>query len=133
VAGDPPLREPADLAHQVLLHDDALDLVAGGNAWQKWLEAAGVDDVVDGSRGPHLSSNILSLEAASQKLGVALALRPLVDADIASARLVEPFAIEVKPQAAYYLVCAEVIADRPAVAAFRKWLLEKAGAERPRR
>ena len=126
VAGDPPLREPADLAHQVLLHDDALDLVAGGNAWQKWLEAAGVDDVVDASRGPHLSSNILSLEAASQKLGVALALRPLVDADIASARLVAPFAIEVKPRSAYYLVCAEVIADRPAVAAFRAWLLEKA-------
>jgi LysR family transcriptional regulator, glycine cleavage system transcriptional activator len=127
VKGPPPLREPADLAHQVLLHDDALDLVAGGNAWQKWLEAAGVADVVDASRGPRLSSNILSLEAASQKLGVALALRPLVDADIASSRLVEPFAIEVKPQSAYYLVCPEVIADRPAVAAFRAWLVEKAG------
>ena len=123
----PPLREPADLARHVLLHDDALDLVAGGNAWQKWLEAAGVAERVDGSRGPRLSSNILALEAASQKLGVALALRPLVDADIASNRLVEPFAIEVKPQAAYFLVCPEVIADRPAVAAFRKWLLEKVG------
>jgi LysR family glycine cleavage system transcriptional activator len=133
VKGQPPLREPADLARHVLLHDDALDRVAHGNAWQKWLEAAGVADKVDGSRGPHLSSNMLSLEAASQKLGVALALRPLVDADIASKRLVEPFAIEVKPQSAYFLVCAEVIADRPAVAAFRKWLLEKAGAEGDRR
>jgi LysR family transcriptional regulator, glycine cleavage system transcriptional activator len=133
VKGPPPLSEPADLARHVLLHDDALDLVAGGNAWQKWLEAAGVADKVDGSRGPRLSSNILALEAASQKLGVALALRPLVDADIASARLVEPFAIEVKPQSAYYLVCPEVIADRPAVAAFRKWLVEKAGEERVRR
>src|SRR5262245_10329331 len=122
-----PLHEPADLARHVLLHDDALDRVAHGNAWQKWLEAAGVADKVDGSRGPRLSSNMLSLEAASQKLGVALALRPLVDADIASARLVEPFPIDVKPQSAYYLVCPEVIAERPAVAAFRKWLLEKAG------
>jgi LysR family transcriptional regulator, glycine cleavage system transcriptional activator len=117
---------PADLARHVLLHDDAMDLVAHGNAWQKWLEAAGVDDVVDGSRGPHFSSNILSLEAASQKLGVALALRPLVDADIASHRLVAPFKVEVKPQSAYFLVCPEVIADRPAVVAFRKWLLEQA-------
>jgi LysR family glycine cleavage system transcriptional activator len=32
----------------------------------------------------------------------------------------------VKPGSAYYLVCPEVIADRPAVAAFRKWLLEQA-------
>ena len=129
VKGEPPLREPADLAWHVLLHDDAMDLVAGGNAWQKWLEAAGVSDRVDGSRGPHFSSNILSLEAASQKLGVALALRPLVDADIASGRLVEPFKMEVKPQSAYFLVCPEVIADRPAVAAFREWLLEQARAE----
>ena len=124
VKGEPGLRTPADLAHHTLLHDDAMEIVAGGNAWQKWLQTAGVGDEVDASRGPRFSSNILSLEAASQNLGVALALRPLVDADIASGRLCEPFeAFEVKPQSAYYLVCPEVIADRPAVAAFRKWLL----------
>ncbi len=116
-------EDPAELAHHTLLHDDAMDLVAHGNAWQKWLEAAGVENRVDGSRGPHFSSNILSLEAASQKLGVALALRPLVDADIASHRLVAPFKVELRPRSAYYLVCPEVIADRPPVAAFRKWLL----------
>ena len=120
------LKKPEDLANHLLLHDDAMNLVAGGDAWRKWLEAAGVADRVDGSRGPHFSSNILSLEAASQKLGVALALRPLVDADIASGRLVAPFAIELKPQSAYYLVCPEVIAGRPAVTAFREWLLAQA-------
>jgi LysR family transcriptional regulator, glycine cleavage system transcriptional activator len=124
VKGEPGLKTPTDLAHHTLLHDDAMEIVAGGNAWQKWLHTAGVTDEVDASRGPHFSSNILSLEAASQNLGVALALRPLVDADIASGRLCEPFeAFEVKPQSAYYLVCPEVIADRPPVAAFRKWLL----------
>jgi len=123
IDGEPPLRQPADLARHVLLHDDAMEIVAHGDAWQKWLEAAHVADRVDGSRGPRFSSNILSLEAASQKLGVALALRPLVDADIASERLCAPFDIEMKPQSAYYLVCPEVIADRPAVAAFRKWLM----------
>ena len=124
VKGEPGLHKPADLARHTLLHDDAMEIVAGGNAWQKWLQTAGVADEVDASRGPHFSSNILSLEAASQNLGIALALRPLVDADIASGRLCEPFeAFRVKPQSAYYLVCPEVIADRPAVAAFRKWLL----------
>ena len=125
VKGNPPLREPADLAHHVLLHDDAMELVAGGNAWQRWLENAGVGERVDASRGPRFSSNILSLEAASQKLGVALALKPLVDADLASNRLCAPFEAEMRPQSAYYLVCPEVIAERPAVAAFRKWLLEQ--------
>ncbi|HWM44680.1 MAG TPA: transcriptional regulator GcvA [Burkholderiales bacterium] len=117
------LKRPEDLAGHTLLHDDALDIVAGGDAWRKWLEAAGVADKVDANRGPRFSTNMLSLEAASQKLGVALALRPLVDDDIASGRLCAPFDIEVKPQSAYYLVCPEVIADRPAVVAFRKWLL----------
>jgi LysR family glycine cleavage system transcriptional activator len=123
---EPGLRLPEDLKHHTLLHDDAMEIVAGGNAWRKWLQAAGVSERVDADRGPHFSSNILSLEAASQKLGVALALRPLVNADIASGRLAAPFDIEVKPGSAYYLVCPEVIADRPAVAAFRKWLLEQA-------
>ena len=122
------LKRPEDLARQVLLHDDAMNLVAHGNAWQKWLEAAGVGDRVDAAHGPHFSSNILSLEAASQKLGVALALRPLVNDDIASGRLVAPFTTEMKPIGSYYLVCPEVIADRPAVATFREWLLEKAGS-----
>jgi LysR family glycine cleavage system transcriptional activator len=117
------VKTPSDLAKHTLLHDDAMEIITGGNAWRKWLDAAGVADQVEADRGPHFSSNILSLEAASQKLGVALALRPLVDADIASDRLCAPFDIEVKPQSAYYLVCPEVIADRPAVVAFRKWLL----------
>jgi len=132
VKGSPPIREPADLASHTLLHDDAMDLVAHGHAWEKWLEVAGVADQVDGTHGPHFSSNILSLEAASQKLGVALALRPLVDADIASGRLCAPFKVELKPQSAYYLVCPEVIAERPAVAAFRKWLLQQAQEKRGR-
>ena len=125
VHGDHPLNEPADLAEHVLLHDDAMELVNGGNAWQRWLEAAGAADRVDASRGPHFSTNILSLEAASQKLGIALALRPLVDLDIASGRLCAPFKVETRPPSAYYLVCPEVIADRPAIAAFRAWLLEQ--------
>jgi LysR family transcriptional regulator, glycine cleavage system transcriptional activator len=130
VKGSPPIREPADLARQTLLHDDAMDLVAHGHAWQQWLEVAGVADKIDGTRGPHFSTNILSLEAASQKLGIALALRPLVNADLASGRLCAPFDIALKPRSAYYLVCPEVIAERPAVVAFRKWLLKQAEKEK---
>ena len=130
VKGSPPLREPADLARHTLLHDDAMDVVAHGHAWPKWLEVAGVADKVDGTRGPRFSTNMLSLEAASQKLGVALALRPLVDKDLDSGRLCAPFEVALRPQSAYYLVCPEVIADRPAVVAFRKWLLAQAQKER---
>src|SRR5260370_41326203 len=69
--GDPPLREPADLARHVLLHDDAMDLVAHGRAWQKWLETAGGPDRGDGTPRPHVSPNIPSLEAGSREPGCA--------------------------------------------------------------
>src|SRR5258705_6702336 len=58
--GDPPLDQPEDLAHHVLLHDDAMDLVAHGSAWQKWLEAAGGDGPVYCSPGAQFFSNIPS-------------------------------------------------------------------------
>ena len=125
VKGPPALAKPEDLAHHVLLHDDAMNLVAGGEAWRKWLQVAGVADKVDGGKGPHFSSNILSLEAASQRLGVALALKPLVDADLKSGRLVSPFPVALRPQGSYWLVCPEVIAERPAIRAFRAWLLQQ--------
>jgi LysR family glycine cleavage system transcriptional activator len=128
VKGPPRLEQPQDLARHVLLHDDAMNLVAGGNAWGNWLREAGAEGRVDGTHGPRFSSNILSLEAASQKLGIALALRPLVDQDLAAKRLVQPFPVEWKPEAAYFLVCPEVIAQRPAVAAFREWLLQQAAS-----
>ena len=50
----------------------------------------------------------------------------MVDADIASGRLVAPFKVALTPRSAYYLVCPEVISERPAVVAFRKWLVSQA-------
>jgi hypothetical protein len=42
---------------------------------------------------------------------------------------VAPFDIVVEQHYAYYLVTPEVIAGRPAVKAFRRWLLEEARTE----
>src|SRR5258706_4493746 len=108
---DPQLKSLEGFAGHVLLHDDAMDLVAGGDAWRKWLEAAHVADRGDGSRGPHFSSNILSLGAASQRLWVALPPKPLGDADLASRRLCAPFDIQVKPPGSDRLGCPSRIAD----------------------
>jgi hypothetical protein len=81
----------------MLLHDDD-EPVAHGNARQKWLDAAGVADRVDAAHGPHFSSNILPLEAASQKLGVALR-RGRWSTTTSRPRLVALFATEMKPSA----------------------------------
>jgi LysR family glycine cleavage system transcriptional activator len=55
----------------------------------------------------------------------------LAESDLNAARLVTPFALRVPLESAYYLVSSEESASRPAVAAFRKWLLAEAAKETP--
>jgi LysR family glycine cleavage system transcriptional activator len=130
--GKRPLRTPADLARHTLIHDDTIPDLRERPSWEEWLKAAGVEGV-DATRGPHFSDAGLALEAAMDGLGVALALKPLVSADVAAGRLAIPFPVAVPSRHAYYLVSSPAIAERPAVAAFRQWLLAEARADKTRR
>lgn len=127
------LRKPADLRHYTLLHDDTVPDGATRPTWEDWLANAGVEGV-DGAKGPHFSNASLSLGAAIDGMGVALALKPLLAAEIEAGRLAIPFDIAAPTRFSYFLVAAKGIADRPAVAAFREWLLAQArAASAPRR
>jgi len=123
-----PLVRPADLKHHLLLHDDTGDLYDGESFWEVWLKAAGVEDV-DVRRGPHFSHAVLAFEAATEGHGVVATMPVLAESDLHAVRLVTPFALRVPLASAYYLVCSVEAAKRPAVAAFRKWLLEEAARE----
>lgn len=128
----PPLREPADLRDQVLLHDDSIANERARPSWAEWLRLAGVSGV-DSSAGPHFSDSGLAFVAAVDGLGIALASKPLVADAIAQGRLVAPFDIVLEQQNAYYIVTPEAIANRPAVEALLHWLLDEAKAEESRR
>lgn len=123
-----PLLRPADLRHQLLLHDDTGDLYDGVSFWEVWLKAAGVEDV-DLGRGAHFSHAVLAFEAAIEGHGVVATMPLLAENDLNSARLVTPFALRVPLQSSYYLVSAESAAGRKDVAAFREWLLAEAAKE----
>ena len=125
---DHPLLRPADLRHQLLLHDDTGDVYDGVSFWEVWLKAAGVQGV-DVTRGPHFSHAVLAFEAAAEGHGVVATMPVLAEADLNAARLITPFALRVPLQSAYYLVCAESAVGRSGVAAFRKWLLAEAAKE----
>jgi len=124
----PPLREPADLAHHVLLHDecgcapclpDLLD-------WTRWLAAIGVT-TVDAQRGPRLSFSHMTLQAAAAGQGVALASSALLADDLSTGRLVKPFGdLAVRSPYAFFIVCPEVTADHEKVGMFRDWALAEA-------
>lgn len=122
-----PLRVPQDLAQHVLIHDETIDDAGRHPGWREWLAAAGVNGV-DSERGPRFSNAVLAVEAALDGQGVALALQPLVEADLAAGRLVAPFDMAVPSPFAYYLAMRKAVASRPPVVAFRDWLLQQTGA-----
>jgi LysR family glycine cleavage system transcriptional activator len=122
--GERPLREPADLAGQTLLH---VNLYA--DEWLEWLTAAGVPPSLAPSlaqRGLTFDLNLMALQAALDGLGVALGRTAFVEADIAAGRLVAPFDIRVPAKSAFYVVAPEATADSPKIALFRDWLVAAA-------
>jgi LysR family glycine cleavage system transcriptional activator len=123
-----PLAMPADLHRHVLIHDETIDAEEHLSGWAQWLSSAGAVGI-DAQRGPRFSNAVLAVEAALNGQGVALALRPLVAADIAAGRLIVPIDFAVPSPYAYYLVLPEAMTRRSSVAAFRSWLIDEAARE----
>lgn len=128
----PPLRKAADLRHYTLIHDDSSPGDEERPGWEEWLEIAGAKGI-DAQRGPRFSNASLVHEAAIDGVGVALALRPLVDNDIEEGRLVVPIERAVPTTFAYYLVTPEALVKHPAASTFRRWLLSHAEDQSRRR
>lgn len=118
--GNRPLRTPDDLVHHTLIHT-----MDGPEEWRLWLRAAGVDGV-DADRGLRLDNSELALKAAASGFGVAIGRVPMMNDDLESGQLVEPFDLALDYQCAYYFIAPEAIADQPMIEAFRSWLLVEA-------
>jgi LysR family glycine cleavage system transcriptional activator len=123
LAGERPLRRPADLAAHTLLH---VNLYV--DEWLLWLTAAGLPPSL-AQRGLTFDLNLMALQAALDGLGVALGRSAFVEADLAAGRLVAPFDIVVPATSSFYVVAPEATADSPKIALFRNWLV--AAASRP--
>lgn len=124
-----PLTVPADLKRHHLLHDESVMDLADRPTWTEWLQLAGVSGF-DTEAGTHFSDPGLVLSAAIDGLGVALASKPLVEAEVAAGRLAMPFDLVIRRPQAYFLVVPEAVADRTVVSAFRRWLVDEAAKVR---
>ncbi|GAA0769510.1 transcriptional regulator GcvA [Ideonella azotifigens] len=125
----PPLTEPADLCRATLIHDETLAGAGrGGEAggWLHWLAAAGVPHPVL-APGRRYSNSTLAIEAALAGVGVALAAQPMVAQHLAAGTLLAPFPRHtLRSPFTYALVARDGVAEPPAAAAFRAWLIAAA-------
>ncbi len=119
---DPPLREPRDLEHFTLLHDDSY------GDWRTWLLAAGVDNV-DATRGTIYHDAGMLLQAAVAGQGIAIARGVLAADYLKEGRLIRPFELSLPSDYAYYFVCPRGSVEDPKVKAFRDWLLSEAARD----
>lgn len=131
-----PLREPADLVHHVLLHDDPENsrYQAQYLQWDIWLQAMGLPDLKPAGsvRFSHYDQMI---QAAVRGEGVALGRLPLMSQQIEDGTLVAPFEKArgrgrgTVSTRAYFIVAPPAARGRPEVQHFMDWLLAEARAE----
>ena len=126
-AGPAPLRAPADLAHHTLIHADVGEARIG-TEWRLWLDGASVTGI-EPTGGLALHDPAMALQAALDGLGVAVGYTVLAAADLATGRLVAPFAAAVDHDFAYYIVYPKTAATPPNIAAFRDWLAAEAAGD----
>lgn len=119
LSGNACIEHPSDLARYTLLHD------RDRGRWRDWLRAFGVDAGLAG-RGPIFSDTSLAIDAAVAGQGVALARSALAALDLAAGRLLRPLPQAIAAPYAYWIVCPQSQSARPAIVAFRDWLLQQA-------
>lgn len=113
-------REPGTL--QAL---PRLGSVPSQGLWQTWGRLTGCDLRFDGCSQWFDSSHVM-YEAAALGLGVTIGVRPLVDAYLASGRLVAPLPWQARLPGAFHLAALPSLHREPAVRSFWRWLLAEA-------
>ncbi len=122
------LQQPADLAHETLIHDLSMDGHARFPSWDAWLRKAGVTERT-GKRGMKINNSAAVLQAAIEGQGIALARSVMAHDDVASGRLSRLFPkIKFASPLAYYVVYRVECASLPRLIAFRDWLFSQAKA-----
>jgi LysR family transcriptional regulator, glycine cleavage system transcriptional activator len=112
------LREPGDLLRSTLLHDEVDD------GWEDWFIEAGLKP--NGlPRGPRLAHCELTLSAAEQQQGIALAYDAMAKGALETGRIIRLFDIETPRRTIYSFAHAEGRHRCPDIRHFRSWILEE--------
>ncbi|HVL75221.1 MAG TPA: LysR family transcriptional regulator [Noviherbaspirillum sp.] len=115
---------PHDLARLPLLQQSTRPY-----AWRQWFEAAGLQ-VAHDMAGPRLELFSMLAQAAMHDMGVALIPPMMIEAELASGRLVVACNHSCASDKAYYLIVPEQKSESAALLTFRQWLEREAALYR---
>jgi len=118
----PPLKDPKDLIHHTLLHDESP--YEGRPQWKSWFKNAGLESVVC-QRNLYFNSVLLALAAAVEGQGVVLTLDKLSQYDIDKGQLVRVFNMPMEVIHGYHIVSLAGAQSDSCVQAFKQWLIEE--------
>ena len=95
--------------------------------WPSWLAAAAKPRGGPEARGPGVPSfTVRRCRRAADGVGVAVGIRPYIDDDLASGRLVAPFSLTVPKGMGWFLIFRDPRRLEPAFVAFRAWITQAA-------
>jgi LysR family glycine cleavage system transcriptional activator len=112
-----------DLRQVPLLHTEGRRLLNNAPDWKAWSEAAGVTGLAIDC-GPRFTDDAHAMQAAIAGHGVAILSLLLVQGELASGVLVQPFPQTLAGEA-YHFLCSPRIAERPDIDALRAWLISR--------
>lgn len=110
--------KPADLQQCTLLRMDQRE------SWQPWLTLAGLD-LPEPTGGLVIEDSSLTLRAAADGGGVALARHVIATQEIAAGELVRLFDVALKADESYYFVHLPEGLEKPSLAAFKTWIFKE--------
>lgn len=113
-----PTMSPEDIARLPLLQQTTRPY-----AWRQWFNASGIRPPHD-MAGMRLELFSMLAQAAIERLGIALIPPFLIQQELANGSLISPCPQSMPSSRAYYLIMPERKAERPALTAFREWLVE---------
>ena len=122
--GKHPLRKPADLKWHTLIDRNPNTLYKDRANWQRWFQAAGLDQPVYKDR-LEVPWEEYAIASAIQGQGVTLASKLLATEDLAAGRLVQPFDACYQVNMGYYLVSSPASVNDDRVEGFRDWVLDQ--------
>lgn len=113
------LQKPSDLARYSFIHQ------RDRSEWGAWLTLAGSADLMSRGDTVVMDSNV-AVQAAIDAQGVALGSFPFLDNDVASGRLLKPFAINLRPTRQYNLLVRHGARRTQEVNAVCSWIESEA-------